>query len=261
MTDELRAQVKEMMNKRPDIRFEANGESKEYSLYVYGPIGGFFFSENNAQNVRRKLQDIDAEKIHVHINSPGGSAFEGVAIGNILKNHKAETIAHIDGMAASAASVIAVACDKVIMPENTMMMIHRASTIVWGNAREMEKTANDLKKIDKALGASYKKRFVGSDADLDELLDEETYLTAEEAVAFGLADVVGEEIEIQDLEDLDNDEDGEEEPFQNAKDRLIAKLGRQNEPAAQLNSNQGKEHTPDPAEQPKQNLSKLFLNI
>lgn len=214
------------MNKKTDIRFEANEESKEYTLYIYGSIGGWIFSDNSAQSVRRKLQDVDAETIHVHINSPGGSAFDGVAIGNLLKNHKAEIIVHIDGWAASAASVIAMAGDKVIMPENTMMMIHRASTIEYGNAKVFEKTASDLRKIDTALAASYKKRFVGEQSELDQLLDDETFLTADEALAFGFADEITDEIEIKELEDLDDETESEPE---NIKDRLVAKY------AAQLN--------------------------
>lgn len=226
MTKEFREQIKNLMNKKTDIRFEANEESKEYTLYIYGSIGGWIFSDNSAQSVRRKLQDVDAETIHVHINSPGGSAFDGVAIGNLLKNHKAEIIVHIDGWAASAASVIAMAGDKVIMPENTMMMIHRASTIEYGNAKVFEKTASDLRKIDTALAASYKKRFVGEQSELDQLLDDETFLTADEALAFGFADEITDEIEIKELEDLDDETESEPE---NIKDRLVAKY------AAQLN--------------------------
>ncbi|UFU00363.1 Clp protease ClpP [Radiobacillus kanasensis] len=250
MTRELKEQIKNMMNKKSDIRFEAVEEGKEYSLYIYGPIGSYFYSDNSAQGIQRKLQNVDADKIHVHINSPGGSAFDGVAIGNILKNHKAEIIVHIDGWAASAASVIAVAGDKVIMPENTMMMIHRAATFEYGNATVFEKTAADLRKIDISLAASYKKRFVGEESELEQLLDEETFLTAEEAVAFGLADVVGEEIEIQDLEDIDVDED-DTEP-ENIKEKLVAKY------VARAKPNQ-KEPTPNSVENSK--VSKLFLNL
>jgi ATP-dependent Clp protease, protease subunit len=251
---ELKEQIMNMMNKKTDVRFEANDKDKEYSLYIYGPIGGFFFSDNSAQGIQRRLQDVDAETIHVHINSPGGSAFDGVAIGNILKNHKAEIIVHIDGWAASAASVIAVAGNKVIMPENTMMMIHRASTFEYGNAAAFEKTAADLRKIDASLAASYKKRFVGEQSELDQLLDEETFLTAEEAVAFGLADIVGEEIEIQELEDLD-DEGEDEEEFENIKDKLVAKYSAKKK----TNKNEPPEPKPTPAN--KQNMSKLFLNL
>ncbi|WP_343840291.1 head maturation protease, ClpP-related [Salinibacillus aidingensis] len=250
----MKEQIMNMMNKKTDIRFEA-GQGKEYSMYIYGPISGFSFSSRSAEGIRRQLSEVDAEKIHVHINSPGGSAFDGVAISNLLRNHKAEIIVHVDGWAASAASVIAMAGDKVIMPENTMMMIHRASTIEWGNAALFEKTAADLRKIDSALASSYKKRFVGTQEELDQLLDDESFLTAEEAVAFGLADEVGEEIEIQDLEDLDDDDDGEEE-YENFKDKLVAKYAAQAKP----NNQKPPKQEPTPAES-KQNMSKLFLNL
>ena len=253
VSKELKQQIMNMMTKKTDIRFEASTDSKEAKLYIYGPIGGFFFSENTGNNIRQKLEDTKVGTINVHINSPGGSAFEGVAISNLLKNHKAKIVIHIDGIAASAASVIAMAGDEVIMPENTMMMIHRASTVEWGNAAAFEKTAKDLRKIDTALAASYKKRFIGEEGELDQLLDDETYLTAEEAVAFGLADVVGDEIEIPELEDPDEEP---EEEYENHKEKLLAKYGV----AAQIKNQ--KEPEPDSVPViPVQNIAKLFLKI
>ncbi|PGB61303.1 head maturation protease, ClpP-related [Bacillus wiedmannii] len=239
--------MNKLLNLKRDIRFEAKGEN-EYKLTVYGSIGGWF-SENNAEAVRRKIQDVKAEKIHVHINSGGGSAFDGIAICNQLKQHNAEIIVHIDGWAASAASVIAMAGDKIIMPSNTMMMIHQASTIEYGNADLFEKTARDLRKIDSALAASYKKRFVGTDEELKQLLKDETWLTAEEAVALGLADEIADEIEIDDTQ-----EDEEEEVVENFKEGLVAKYTKQP-------NNQNPE---EPIQEPvntKQNLSTLFLNL
>ncbi|MCA1021800.1 head maturation protease, ClpP-related [Halobacillus litoralis] len=262
MSKELKDQIMNMMNKKTDIRFEASEDENESTLYIYGPIGGFFFSENNAQNIRRQLQNTKANKINVRINSPGGSAFEGVAIGSLLKSHKAEIVVHIDGMAASAASVIAMAGDKVIMPENTMLMIHRASTIEYGNAMAFEKTAKDLRKIDTSLAASYKKRFIGTSDELDQLLDDETFITAEEALALGLADIIGEEIAIQELEDPDPEqEEPEDEEYENLKDKLVAKYSATTE---QTNTEGSKEEplnqssTQQPAVS-RQNLSKLFL--
>src|SRR5690606_22515148 len=99
--------MRKILNLKRDIRFESKG-SKEYKLYIYGSICGWF-SNNDAETIRRKLNEVDAEIIHVHINSGGGSAFDGVAICNLLKQHKAEIIVHVDGYAASAASVIAMA--------------------------------------------------------------------------------------------------------------------------------------------------------
>ncbi|MFA2568062.1 head maturation protease, ClpP-related [Bacillus wiedmannii] len=239
--------MNKLLNLKRDIRFEAKGES-EYKLTVYGAIGGWF-SENNAEAVRRKIQDVKAEKIHVHINSGGGSAFDGVAICNQLKQHDAEIIVHIDGWAASAASVIAMAGDKIIMPSNTMMMIHQASTFEYGNADLFEKTARDLRKIDSALAASYKKRFVGTDEELKQLLKDETWLTAEEAVALGLADEIADEIEIDDTQ-----EEEEEEVVENFKEDLVAKYTKQ------PNSQKPKELIQEPVKT-KQNLSTLFLNL
>ncbi|MEK4707074.1 head maturation protease, ClpP-related [Bacillus sp. FSL R10-2780] len=239
--------MNKLLNLKRDVRFEAKGEN-EYKLTVYGSIGGWF-SENNAEAVRRKIQDIKAEKIHVHINSGGGSAFDGVAICNLLKQHDAEIIVHIDGWAASAASVIAMAGDKIIMPSNTMMMIHQASTIEYGNADLFEKTARDLRKIDSALAASYKKRFVGTDEELKKLLKDETWLTAEEAVALGLADEIADEIEIDDTQ-----EEEEEEIVENFKEDLVAKYTKQ------PNNQNPKESIQEPVNT-KQNLGTLFLNL
>ncbi|AJH62036.1 Peptidase S14 ClpP [Bacillus cereus 95/8201] len=239
--------MNKLLNLKRDIRFESKGEN-EYKLTVYGSIGGWF-SENNAEVVRRKIQDVKAEKIHVHINSGGGSAFDGVAICNQLKQHSAEIIVHIDGWAASAASVIAMAGDKIIMPSNTMMMIHQASTFEYGNADLFEKTARDLRKIDSALAASYKKRFVGTDEELKQLLKDETWLTAEEAVALGLADEIADEIEIDDTQ-----EDEEVEVVENFKEDLVAKYMKQ------PNNQNPKEPIQEPVNT-KQNLSTLFLTL
>ncbi|MDZ4649866.1 Clp protease ClpP [Bacillus cereus] len=239
--------MNKLLNLKRDIRFEAKGEN-EYKLTVYGSIGGWF-SENNAEAVRRKIQDVKAEKIHVHINSGGGSAFDGVAICNQLKQHSAEIIVHVDGWAASAASVIAMAGDKIIMPSNTMMMIHQASTFEYGNADLFEKTARDLRKIDSALAASYKKRFVGTDEELKQLLKDETWLTAEEAVALGLADEIADEIEIDDTQ-----EDEEVEVVENFKEDLVAKYMKQ------PNNQNPKEPIQEPVNT-KQNLSTLFLTL
>ena len=226
-------EMDKLMNLKRDIRFEAKNDN-EYKLSIYGSIGGWF-SENNAESVRRKVQDVKAEKIHVHINSGGGSAFDGVAICNMLKNHDAKIIIHVDGWAASAASAIAMAGDKIIMPSNTMMMIHQASTFEYGNADDFEKVAKDLRKIDSALAASYKPRFVGTDEELKQLLKDETWLTAEEAVALGLADEVADEIEIDDTQE-------EEEEVENLKDDLVEKY------AARANENKE-----EPEQQPIQN--------
>lgn len=220
-----------------------NQAEKTLKLSIYGFIGGW---RNSAENILRQIENADVEEIHVHINSGGGSAFDGIAIGNILKNHKAKVVIHIDGWAASAASIIAMAGDEIVMPSNTMLMIHQASTFEYGNAEAFEKTAKDLRKVDKAVTASYRNRFVGSEDELTELLKDETWLNADEAVALGFADTVTDEIEI-----VEPDE-SQEEP-ENLKESLVAKY------AAQQNKPEPKE--PEQKTAPKQNLSALFLNL
>ncbi|QXE02764.1 head maturation protease, ClpP-related [Terribacillus sp. DMT04] len=258
MSKELKEQLINMMTKKSDVRFEANTDSKEARLYIYGPISSWSWSGTSAKSMQQQLTNTKADVIHVHINSPGGSAFDGVAIGTLLKNHKAKIVVHVDGFAASAASVIAMAGDEIIMPENTMLMIHRASTIEWGNAAAFEKTARDLRKIDTALAASYKKRFIGEDGELEQLLDDETWLTAEEAVAFGLADTVSDEIEIPELEDEADNPEEQPDEYENSKEKLLAKYGM----AAQTNKNKPKETNAEPAEEISvQNVASLFLKL
>lgn len=182
------------MGIKPIVKYEMQNETIA-QLTIYGVIGSWS-DGNEAKQIQRWLRNVDAEEIHVNIHSPGGDAFDGIAIHNLLKNHKARVIVHVDGYACSAASVIAMAGDEVIMPSNTMLMIHQASTFTWGNADDLEKIATDLRGIDGALSATYKQRFIGTDEELAIMLKYETWLTAEKAVALGFADKVSNEIEI-----------------------------------------------------------------
>lgn len=231
--------MKKILNKKSIIQLNTENE-KILKLNIYGYIG---YWTTSAEYVLRQIENSEAEEIHVHINSGGGSAFDGIAISNLLRNHKAKVVAHIDGWAASAASIIAMGADEIIMPSNTMMMIHQASTFEYGNADVFEKVAKDLRKIDKAVQASYKKRFVGEDSELESLLKDETWLTAEEAKALGFADTISDEIEYEEpIED-------EEEP-ENTKDDLVAKY------AARLGQSKKKKPEQEPE---RKNLSSLFL--
>jgi ATP-dependent Clp protease, protease subunit len=187
------------INKRFEVFNKA--ESNEADMYLYGSIGSGWFADISSKDVKAKLDNITAKIINIHINSPGGDVFESIAIHNLLKNHKASINVHIDGLAASGASVIAMAADKIIMPRNTMMMIHKAWTIAAGNAKELRKVADDLEKIDTAVVESYTSRFVGERSELERLLDEETWLTAAECKALGFCDEVVDEIEVSDEED------------------------------------------------------------
>jgi ATP-dependent protease ClpP protease subunit len=164
-------------------------------VYLYGYViesrGWWDDGDCIALNeVRERLLEIGTPEIHLHINSFGGSAFAGIAVHNLLKQHPAKVTAYVDGIAASAASVILMAADRIVMPENTMVMIHRAWTFAYGNADQLRKDAGDLDKLDEAVLASYKKRFVGDEEELKTLLADETWLTAADARALGFCDEV-----------------------------------------------------------------------
>jgi ATP-dependent Clp protease, protease subunit len=208
------------INKRFEVFNKAENQ-EEAVMYMYGSIGKGWFSDISAKDVRYKLNNLTAKTINIHVNSPGGDVFESIAIHNLLKNHKATINIHIDGLAASGASVIAMAGDKIIMPKNTMMMIHKAWTWASGNAEGLRKIANDLEKIDSAVTESYTSRFVGERTELETLLAEETWLTAAECKTFGFCNEIVDEIEIPD------DEEEEQEEDISAKEKILNKYSQQ----------------------------------
>jgi ATP-dependent protease ClpP protease subunit len=169
-------------------------------IYIYSDVepdgwdwwtGEYVKSETSANAIREKLEEAgDVENINIYINSLGGSVMEGLAIYNQLKRHEAYKTVYIDGFACSIASVIAMCGDKVIMPRNTLMMVHNAWTFAYGNAAELRKAADDLDVINNAVVSSYLMKSDGKidAAGLKELLDAETFLTAEECIQYGFAD-------------------------------------------------------------------------
>lgn len=184
-------------------------------IYIYGDVEGDSYdwwtdeiieSETSANHFRNELAKYpNVSNIDIFINSNGGSVFEGTAIYNQLKRHKAYKTVYIDGFACSIASVIAMCGDKVVMPKNAMMMIHNAWMGVVGNANELRKAAEDLDQINKGNRQAYLQK-VGDKLDetkLIELLDKESYLTAEECLAYGLADEYAEkEADISKMETM-----------------------------------------------------------
>ncbi|SDD27243.1 ATP-dependent Clp protease, protease subunit [Paenibacillus sp. UNCCL117] len=176
--------------------FKAAATDGQGDLFIYGDITSWEWddSDTSANSFKRDLDALgDIQTLNLYINSPGGSVFEGVAIYNILKRHKARVNVHVDGLAASIASVIAMAGDAIYMPRNAMMMIHNPWTVTWGNASELRKTADDLDRIAGSMKHSYLDRAGDklNDAKLTELLDAETWLSAQECLDYGLCDVVG----------------------------------------------------------------------
>ena len=169
-------------------------------LYIYGDVEGDGYdwwedevieSETSANTFREKLAEYpNVTQINLYINSYGGSVFEGTAIYNQLRRHPAHKTVYIDGFACSIASVIAMAGDEIVMPRNALMMVHNMWMFVQGNAAELRKAADDLDKINEAGREAYLQK--AGDKLTPELIaqleDDETWLTAEECIRYGLAD-------------------------------------------------------------------------
>lgn len=178
----------------------AAAQDAALDLYIYGDVEGDSYdwwtdevitSETSANHFREELTKYpNVGEINVYINSNGGSVFEGVAIYNQLRRHPAKKTVYIDGFACSVASVIAMAGDEVVMPKNALMMIHNPWMYTYGNAAELRKAADDLDTITRGIRQAYLTK-AGEKLDekrLTEMMDAETWLTAEECLALGLAD-------------------------------------------------------------------------
>lgn len=185
-------------NKMWEIKQAAN--PNELNLYIYGDVEGDYYdgwngreveSETSAESFKKELAKYsDVRQINLYINSYGGSVFEGTAIYNQLKRHNAHITAYVDGFACSVAATIAMAADTVVMPKNTMMMIHNAWMQASGNADELRKAADDLDQINRGNRQAYLQK-AGEKLDeetLITLLDNETWLTAEDCIKYGFAD-------------------------------------------------------------------------
>lgn len=157
------------------------------TLTIYGDITSFPWLESDvsAYNLVEELNALDVDYLDVYINSYGGEVAEGLAIYNALKRHKAEVTTFIDGFACSIASVIAMAGDKRVMYDSSLLMIHNAWTYVSGNADDMRKTADDLDKITSASIAAYMSVVNITEEEVKSMLDDETWLKADEALEKG----------------------------------------------------------------------------
>ena len=155
-------------------------------ILLYDEIGMWGIT---AQQFARELKALgDLSLISLRIHSPGGDVFEGTAIYNLLKHHPARVEAHIDGLAASMATVIAMAADTIYMPENAMMMVHRPWGIQGGEADDMRRYADLLEKIEDTMVAAYMAKTGKSQDDIKALLKAETWMDGREAVEAGFAD-------------------------------------------------------------------------
>ena len=172
------------------FRIEAKATSAEQAetvaeVHIYDEIG---YWGTSAKDFAQQLAELDVDRIQLRINSPGGNAWDGVAIMNTLRRHRARVEVTVDGIAASAASLIAMAGDHITMSRSAQMMIHDGSAMAWGNAATMRETADLLDKLSDSYADAYAKRAGGSRSAWRDVMRAETWYTAEEAVLAGLAD-------------------------------------------------------------------------
>lgn len=185
------------MKKKIDFRLEVVKKDEKAVVYLAGdivderpldwwtgePMEGDYITPKEVREIFEKIEEDDIE---LHINSYGGSVFASISIFNYLKSLGKNITTINDGICASGASLIFMVGDSRIMPENTMLMIHRASTFAWGNCNELREQADILEKLDNStVMANYKNHFNGTDEELMELIDKETWLSADECLEKG----------------------------------------------------------------------------
>lgn len=226
-----------MKERKPmwEIRQSANAGTLD--IYIYGDVEGDSYdwwtdevieSETSANHFRDELAKYpNATQINIYINSYGGSVFEGTAIYNQLRRNPAHKTVYIDGFACSIASVIAMAGDEIVMPRNALMMIHNMWMSAVGNAEELRKAADDLDVINAAGRGAYLAKAGDKlpEEKLVEMMDAETWLTAEDCIAYGLADR---------LADQDADMKNAAEVLKNANLSAQQRIDVQRSLAAQL---------------------------
>jgi ATP-dependent protease ClpP protease subunit len=170
-------------------------EESKGEIYIYDTIGQDWFGEGiTAKSVIDALGTISGHA-HVRINSPGGVADEGIAIYNALKRHPAGVTTYVDSLAASAASIVALAGSKRVISKGGRFMIHRAMTIAMGNANDLDQVANMLKSYDKSLVEIYSEYIKDkTPAQIMNMMDDETWFNVQDSIDAGLATDSGEDV-------------------------------------------------------------------
>lgn len=201
--------------------FMASEQDGTLEILIYGDITSWAWDESDVSsyNLARVIEKSGASRIRVKINSYGGEVAEGLAIYNSLKNHPACVETICDGFACSAASIVFMAGDTRIMNDASLLMIHHAWSYARGNAEELRKAADDLEKISDTAAQAYRLVMAISEEKLQELLENESWITPQEALEYGFATGMGAE-------------SIEEQPQHSARKRVFDQLvaGRQ-EPA------------------------------
>jgi ATP-dependent protease ClpP protease subunit len=195
-------------------------------ISIYDEIGAYGVSAKAFLADLGKLPD--AAPLTLRLNSPGGSVFDAVAIYNALQRHAGNVTVSIDGIAASAASYIAMAGDEIIMPENAFLMIHDPSGLVMGTAADMRAMAEALEKIGASLIKGYAAKSGKEEKDIAALMAAETWLDAAEALDMGFADTMAEPVKMAASFDVSR--------FRNAPPEIVEAVKTVKAPDPTLNS-------------------------
>lgn len=178
-----------------DVRASAT----EAEIDIFGAIGGFSWSDDNVtlKGFREELKKIPdtVKNITVNINSPGGDVFDGIAIYNLLKQHKATIKVKIHALAASIASIIALAGDEIEMGTGALYMVHLPWTFSYGNRKDFESTIENLMTVEDQLTTIYAKKTGLSRTEVKNLMEKETWMSADEAIDLKFADSKAEDSE------------------------------------------------------------------
>jgi ATP-dependent Clp protease, protease subunit len=169
------------------VRVNAAEGADEAEVFIYGDIGGWLGGVS-AEEFAKEIAALDVKTMNVRLNSPGGLVFEGVAIYNALARHSAHVVVHVEGIAASIASVIAMAGDEVRIAEGSRFMVHDPWTFAMGNAADLRAEADVLQGLKSDLIDIYSARTEQSRGDLSDWMTAETWLSARDAVENGFAD-------------------------------------------------------------------------
>lgn len=165
-------------------------DENDNTIGIYDPIGYDYWDDSGvtAKRISAALRSLDGADVVVNINSPGGDVFEGLAIYNLLREYKGHVTVRVLGVAASAASFIAMAADEIQIARAGFFMIHNAWTALWGNRNDLRETADFLEQIDDTIADIY---HVRSGLSMDELkadMDKERWINGRDAIDSGFAD-------------------------------------------------------------------------
>lgn len=192
-----------MKTSKTKFRFEQMEGESTHKLYIYDDVtayGDFNWetwdyddAETSANYFRQQLEEIpETAEIELHVNSNGGDVKEGIAIYNLLKHHGAHKTCYVDGFAYSIASVICLACDRIVMGLGTSMLIHNMAMYAYGNAETLRKYADDLDTLMESNRKIYMERAKNlTEEQLAEMMDKETFLTPEQCLEYGFCDEIG----------------------------------------------------------------------